>query len=143
MTIIANLKIRFFLLSFFFCITLFAQSQSFTLTGTLVDKETQAPISGVLVNVKNVTDEKDVVIVVGDKNGSFSVPNLKTKTKYLLHASLMGYSDLEMPVEGKNKTLNLGTLSMMVKSQSIGEVTVRGDASTAIQKGDTIEMNAN
>ena len=142
MTIKANLKIKIFLFPIFFCFALLAQSQSFTITGKLVDKETQAPIPGVIVNVINVTDEKDVVVVVTGINGSFSIPNLKAKTNYLLRASYMGYSDLLITIEGKGKSLSLGTLFMIIKTHSIGEVTVKGDASTAIQKGDTIEMNA-
>ena len=142
MTLNASLKIKIFLLSFFFCLILHAQPQSLTLSGILVDKETQTPISGVFVNVTNVTDKKDAVIVVTGKSGSFSISSLKTKTNYQFKASLIGYSDLVMTVEGKNKNLNLGTLSMTVKSQAIGEVTVKGEAPTAIQKGDTIEMNA-
>ena len=138
----ANLKTGLFLLLIFFCFTLQAQTQSLTLTGVLVVKETQAPISGVIVNVANVTDQKDVFIAVSGKNGSFSISNLKTRINYQLKASLIGYADLVMNVEGKNKTMNLGTLSMTVKSQAIGEVTVKGEAPTAIQKGDTIEMNA-
>ncbi len=142
MIIIAYKKIRFLLLAFFFGLTLSAHSQILTLSGTLVDKETQTPISGVFINVKNVADAKDVIVVVTNKTGNFSVPNIKT-TNYLLKASFLGYSDLVIPIESTGKSINLGILSMIVKTHSIGEVTVKGDASTAIQKGDTLEMNAN
>ena len=137
-----NLKIRLFLLSLFFCLVLKAQSQSLTLTGILVDRETQAPISGVIVNVTNGSDPKDAVAVVTGKSGSFSVQNVKPKTTYLLKATIIGYSDLVMPFEMKSKTLNLGVLSMTIKSQAIAEVTVKGEAASATQKGDTLEMNA-
>src|ERR1035437_9380960 len=137
-----NLKIRLFLLSFFFCFVLKAQSQSITLTGILVDRETQTPISGVIVNVTNGSDPKDAVVVVTGKSGSFSVQNVKPKTNYQLKATIIGYSDLVIPVEVKSKSLNLGVLSMTVKSQAIAEVTVKGEAASATQKGDTIEMNA-
>ncbi len=142
MIIIAFKKFRFLLLAFFFGLTLSAHSQILTLSGTLVDKETQSPISGVFINVKNVADPKDVIVVVTNKTGNFSVPNLKT-ANYLLKDSFLGYSDLVIPIESNGKSINLGILSMSVKTHSIGEVTIKGDASTAIQKGDTLEMNAN
>jgi len=135
-------KINVFLLSFFFCFALQAQSQSLTLTGILVDRETQTPIAGIIVNVTNVTNKKDVVVLVTGKSGSFTIQNIKPKTNYRLKATIIGYADLEMPVEMKSKSLNLGVLSMMVKSQAIAEVTVKGEAASATQKGDTLEMNA-
>ncbi|HAH24722.1 MAG TPA: hypothetical protein DCL77_13380 [Prolixibacteraceae bacterium] len=143
MTIITSLKSRFFLLFFIFGFALYAQSQSYVLTGKMVDKETQMPMSGVYLLVKNVANDKHVAEEVTDKSGSFSFPNLKANSKYQLIASFLGYSDLVIPIEGNNKNLNLGTLFMAIKSQAIGEVLIQSDASTAVQKGDTIEMNAN
>lgn len=143
MTTIISLKSRILLLSLFFSFTLYAQSQSFELIGKMVDKETQMPIAGVNLVIKNVASEKQVAEAVTDKNGGFLFVHLKTNTKYQLKASFLGYSDVVTPFEGNNKRLNMGTLSMTVKTQAIGEVLIQSDASTAVQKGDTIEMNAN
>ncbi len=117
-------------------------SQSFNLTGKILDKETQAPLPDVFVNVTNINNARESFTVASDKNGYFFFSDLKIHTKYKLKASLMGFSDLEMPVESKNKTVNLGTLLLSVKSQPIGEVIVKGNPPSAVQKGDTVEMNA-
>ena len=143
MTIKTSSKSRFFLLAFFFCFTLYAQSQSFELTGTMVDKETQMPMSGVRMIVKNITNEKTIAEAVTDKSGSFLIPNLIRNKKYLLKASFLGFSNLVIPIEGINKKLNLGNIFLSVTTQLIDEVVITSDASTAIQKGDTLEMNAN
>ena len=137
------MKSRFFLLSFFFCFALYAQTPSYELTGTMVDKETQMPISRVYVVIKNVASEKPVAEGMTDKSGSFLFPNLKANTKYQLTASLLGYSELIIPIEGNNKNIDLGTLFLSVKTHVIGEVVVISEGATAVQKGDTIEMNAN
>ena len=143
MTLNPSYKRRLFLLSLLFSFALYAQSQSFELEGTMVDKETQMPISGVLVQLKNAANEKEVVEMVTNKSGNFVTSTLLSNKKYLLKASFLGYTDLIVPVEGNNKKVNLGNLAMIVKTHLISEVVITSNASTAVQKGDTIEMNAN
>lgn len=142
MTISVGIKNKFLLLSILVCLAFNVQSQTIKIVGIIDGKDTQQPLPGVFINVKNVANEKEIFNSVTNNNGGFSFANLKTNTKYQLKASFLGYSDLVMQLEGKNEIVDLGTLFLSVKSQSIGEAVVRGDPPTAIQKGDTMEINA-
>jgi len=129
-------------LSVLFGLTFTLQAQSYRLTGKFVDSETLTPLTGVYVSIIQSGNENPFVTVTTDKNGDFSVNDLKLKIKYKLIASYIGYLGITIPFEGKNKTLDLGTLSLEVKSHDINEVVIRANVPSAIQKGDTVEMNA-
>jgi hypothetical protein len=129
-------------LSVLFGLTFTLQAQSFKLTGKFVDTESQAPLTGVYVSVSYSNNDNFFVTVITDKNGDFSINDLKLQVKYKLTASYVSYLGIVIPFEGKGKILDLGTLSMTIKSHNINEVVVKGNIPSAIQKGDTVEMNA-
>lgn len=131
-----------FLLLYLLGRTLAAQSQTFTVTGKILDQDNHAALAGVYVSAVNKNDPKITVTVATDKNGIFSIPNLNIQTKYNLKATYIGYTEIELPIVGNSKIVDMGTLILSVRSHPISEVVVKGNPPAAVQKGDTVEMNA-
>ncbi len=138
-----NRTVGCILIALLFCLALQAQAQTSRLAGRIVDKETQTPLSNVSLILKNTAIETDVLKGMTDHEGNFSFPKIKTKSNYLLTITCIGYSDLEIAVAGDSPTTDLGILYLSAKTQSLVEIVVKGDASIATQKGDTVVVNAN
>ncbi len=83
------------ILSFAFTFNLYSQSESYTLRGKVVDKDTGKPLVGVTV----ICNEIDGKGAISDANGLFGM--LLPNGKYRLTLSYVGYGDVE-----KNVTVN-------------------------------------
>jgi hypothetical protein len=116
--------------------------QSFGVNGKVYDKETSLPLVGVFVNIINATDIRDNFSVISGKDGSFSFAGIKSGVKYNVKITHIGYNDVDIPLESSGKPVDLGTIYMVVRTQAIGEVLIRKNPPAAVQKGDTVEMNA-
>lgn len=90
-----SLKKLFFLSTVIFLIghiTLFAQSEKVSLTGTIQDAKSGETLPSVVVNIKELNQW-----TTSDINGKFSFKNVK-KGDYTLTASCLGYKDYEMKI---------------------------------------------
>ena len=117
-------------------------SQVYSLTGKILDQESHNPLTGAFINIINTENANELYTSITDINGAFSISKLKSNVKYKFKASLIGYNDLELPLDSTDKSVDLGTLFLSIKTHAIGEVLVKAGLPSAIQKGDTVEMNA-
>jgi hypothetical protein len=131
----------FILFTVLLCLNFSLKAQSFKIIGKITDAETKAPLAGVYVSLANLKDSSTFLTVTTNQGGNFTINDLPLHVKYTLRASYISYSEISFPVEGKGKVLDLGTISMSIKSNHIGEVVFQGTVPSARQKGDTTEMN--
>jgi hypothetical protein len=112
-------------LTFSFCLSAYftqAQSNHQTIRGTVVDKFSRFPITGVLVQLDSST-----FYHVSDSLGSFSIGNV-APGRYNLKCSFIGYGDLVMPNivvnSGKEVVLDI---EMTEVYNPIGEVVIQSN----------------
>jgi hypothetical protein len=117
-------------------------AQTCRLTGKIIDNDSKQSMPGVYVKIINIVDSGIVNMVSTDQDGIFNFTELKSGHKYLLNASFLGYTDLNMNIITAPGLKNIGTISLLPKSQAIGEVVIKGDPPASTQKGDTTEMNS-
>ncbi|MFD2517203.1 TonB-dependent receptor [Salinimicrobium flavum] len=103
---------KFLALAFFLTsATIFAQT---TLTGKVVEAETNTPIPGVNIGIKQTT-----VGTVTDFDGNFTIETARTQGVLVL--SYVGFTSIEVPFTG---SADLGTLSMEPSAFGLDEVVV-------------------
>ncbi|MDR1743023.1 MAG: outer membrane beta-barrel protein [Dysgonamonadaceae bacterium] len=117
-------------------------SVSGTVSGKLIDKETQEPI--IQANVR-LLQQKDSVMVTGkvsNNNGTFSIP-VKTGN-YIVQITYIGYGDVFRNVQltQANPNVNLGTIELTDNSILLSDAVVTAKAPEIVVKGDTVEYNA-
>lgn len=100
-----------------------ANAQSFPVTGTLVDSESEQPLGFVQVALFPLSDQTTPAAFGDtDETGRFSVDT--PPGRYVLRAFFIGYADLEVPEIALNGPKNLGILFLKGESQSLEEVVI-------------------
>lgn len=128
-------------LTLFFSL-LHLNAQNVKVTGKIVEKDKQRPLSGVYVVAINIKDTTLTYIAVTDEAGNFLFSGLKIQEQYKLMAKYVGFDRLTKTIIVTPQTENIGTFIMNENVQTIQEVVINGQAPPVIQKGDTTEMNA-
>lgn len=118
----------------------FAQTQGFSLSGTVRDEQNQ-PLPGVNVLLTHQTDSTLQKGVITDIDGQFQF-NAVRQGSYLLRISFVGYQSLERTVEMDETQKDLEMLTLTEDSEILQEVEVQGIRARAEQIGDTIQYNA-
>lgn len=133
-----SLKKLFFLSTVIFLIghiTLFAQSEKVSLTGTIQDAKSGETLPSVVVNIKELNQW-----TTSDINGKFSFKNVK-KGDYTLTASCLGYKDYEMKIS-LNKNIEKYTLKLEEQTLALKEVTVTATAGNKLNSSSSIKKAA-
>ena len=120
-----------------------AYAQNFDVYGKVVDSESLLPLPNVYISLSSLTNKDNKFSILTDADGAFKFSALNKKEKYRLKASSVSFTSLEMEVESWGALTNLGTLKLSPKENAIDEIVINATPATAIQKGDTLEMNAN
>ncbi len=116
-------------------------AQLSSLTGRIIDPSDNSPLTGANVLVNDASG-KTVKAGISDENGEFTVRGLQTGTAYTLSISYVGYKTLEKKITINGDMLKAGDLGLEKKPSELEEVSVTGTVPPAVQKGDTIEYNA-
>ncbi|MDI9872989.1 TonB-dependent receptor [Flectobacillus rivi] len=119
-----------------------AWAQTSRLTGKFVDAKGEALI-GVNVVLTNPNDAKDKHFGPSDVNGRFIINRIPLNTTYQLKATIVGYKELTKSVTISKEFNNLGDIVLQESTNELNEVVVKGKAATMVQKGDTLQYNAN
>lgn len=96
-----------------------------TVTGTIVDAETQEPLIGASVRIDGTTEG-----AVSDVNGLFSV--VSKKSNPTLKISSLGYQDQSVKVKENGKNVDLGTITMSPDAHMLNDVIITSQV--AIQR---------
>ena len=119
---------RSLLLSLVLLLAIIAQAGS--VTGKLVDSKTKAGLDYVNVVLFNATTNKMVKGASTASGGNFNFLNIPMG-KYLLKATFVGYSQLELPIiiDAKRPELTLGSIALTENSHNLKEVKIEGQKS--------------
>ncbi|MBF0695119.1 MAG: TonB-dependent receptor [Flavobacterium sp.] len=133
------MKIKILLLCLFSVLTA-TQAQSPSLTGKVLDKTSNQPISYVTIVVK-----KDGAIASGgitDDNGLFEVKKLEAKS-YQVEISFMGYKTYTTTADFSTgqSSISLGTILLEDETTQLQDVTIIAERSTIEQKIDRKVIN--
>ncbi len=127
---------------FFLLFPFFLFSQKYDLRGTVVDTAS-APLAGGTVMLLSPADSSLLAFARTGEDGSFEFKN-QSAGMYLLRCTYLGYQNFQKTVqlEGAETVVDLGILSMQLKSQLLDAVEITGQANPVTIKQDTIEFNA-
>lgn len=129
--------------AFIFCAVTAAGQNSSAITGTLLDKDTEAPVEWATVRLLNAKDSIYITGETTNKQGTFKLNNIK-KGNYILEFLYVGYKTLHTPVSvtGNTPTVNTGKLYLSTDEIVLAEAVIIGKAAEIVVKNDTIEYNA-
>lgn len=107
------------------CIELNAQVTLVNLTGRLIDSINNEGLPFVYIVLKKTSDSSFVSGTITSETGNFELQNIKPNS-YFLHISSVGYKTIysEIFIGKSTDFINLGTIPMTEKTQSLGEVTI-------------------
>lgn len=131
--------LRLFLF-FFISIGGFAQND-ISLSGTVLDINTQLPIELATVYFSNVKDSTIIEFTSTDKNGLFKILTRKYEAPVLLKINQTGYQNFIEEQTGLNETRDFGKIYLLGNTYSLNEVVIVKDIPIKIKK-DTLEYNA-
>lgn len=129
-----------FLLFFFFSIATFAQND-ISLSGTVLDINTQLPIESATVYFSNVKDSTIIEYTSTDKNGFFKILTRKYKAPVLLKIDQKGYQPYIEEQTGLSESKDFSKIYLLSNSYALNEVVIIKDVPIKIKK-DTLEYNA-
>mgnify|MGYP000851686255 CR=1 FL=1 len=130
-----------FLLLYSFMYPLQAQTNS-SISGKLIDKETEEPVPLANVRILRQADSTFVTGKATGSNGLFAIP--VRYGSYILHISFIGYNDVykNVNVTSGNSSVQLGNISISTDNILLSETVVTAKAPEITVKGDTLEYNA-
>lgn len=108
--------------------------------GVVLDQKTKEPVYSAVVSLRNVQDSTLLNGVMTDSVGYFRID--ATKGNYTLGISLIGYDGFTKQIS-LNDALSLDTIYIRDKVIHLGEAVITAEVPSIVNKGDTIEYNAN
>ena len=131
------LKLFFFL----FCITS-VSAQNTSIKGTILDHQNEFPIEYASVALLNPVDNSVVSGAVSNKNGNFTIPNVKAGT-YKLKIYFIGYQEqLIENIKVISQPIQLDKIRLKASSQELNEVVVSNKKANSSNKIDKQQYKA-
>ncbi|WP_037374288.1 outer membrane beta-barrel protein [Salinimicrobium xinjiangense] len=131
-----------FLFLSLFLISTGAAAQQFSISGKVVDSETQEPLESATLFVEKLQDSSLVSYTISNKTGDFVIEGSQKVDTLRLVSTFNGYSTLSRIIILEQPRIALGTLEMEVANNMLGEVTVISERAPVTVKQDTLEFNA-
>ena len=119
-----------------------AQTRGGSITGKLIDHETQESVPQANIRILNQEDSTYVTGKASERNGSFSIP--VNNGQYIVQISYIGYTDVfkDVSITNRNATANLGTISLHEDGVLLSDAIVTAKSLEVVVRGDTVEYNA-
>lgn len=130
---------------FLFCLVLISTgswAQQFSISGKVVDADTQLPLESATLFVEKVQDSSLVSYTISNQDGNFIIEGSGKMDTLRLVSTFNGYATLSRLVSLDQRKLDLGRLEMEVANNILGEVTVVSERAPVTVKKDTLEFNA-
>lgn len=131
-----------FLISLLVCSSLFAQN-TYSVKGMVGDTAAHATLVNTSISVLNAKDSTLRRFTRAASDGSFTVDKLG-KGKFILLVSYPGYADYvdNFSLDSVKTTHDAGKINMILKTQLLKDVIIKGTRAAMKIKGDTTEFNA-
>lgn len=137
-----SIKQTYFKLFFFlFCITV-VSAQKVSIKGTVVDHQNRLPIEYASIALINSVEDLVVAGELTNKNGVFTIQNVKPGT-YKLKIYFIGYEEkLLENIKVGNQNIQLDAIHLKISSQTLDEVVVTSKKSDSYNKIDKQQYKA-
>jgi hypothetical protein len=132
---------KFFTLIFIFTVS-YLSAQTYKVEGSLEDNE-KKPVEAAMVVVLNVKDSTMLGYAMSDAQGNFKIGDLP-KGDANLQITFIGYGTIQklIKIEGDQKLISLGKITMREDAQLLQGVTVTAEFVPIRVTKDTVEYNA-
>ena len=122
------------------CISAFAQAQTFTLSGSVVDSIAHSPLPGATVVLSSVSSGQQQATTT-NAFGEFKLGKLESGG-YQVRITYVGYKTYEQWVMLRGADRDLGTIILAPSTQTLKDLEIKGQVLPTVQNGDTTEYNA-
>ncbi|RMB62896.1 TonB-dependent receptor [Dokdonia sinensis] len=133
-------SVRLLLLAGIFLFSAFAKAQSFSITGTLKDKETNQTLEAATVFLETVKDSTLVTYTITDQEGVFRLEGRSQEKRARVNVSFLGYKNYAKEVDLSQGAIKLGDISLEISAATLGEIVLKSRAPITVKK-DTLEFN--
>lgn len=116
------------LLFFLYLAPTFAQEGNTTLTGTVLDQETNAPLEYATLVLQRVDDPNKITGGITDADGKFNVT--ATSGKYNIRVEFISYKPYVLSDRDLNGPVDLGTIHLAIDATQLDAVEVVGEKTT-------------
>lgn len=123
------------------CSLSFAQN-SFSIKGKIIEQGTSVPIESATVYLTSVKDSTVLDYTITDRFGVFNFKIKKITQPVNLKISFVGYETFKQTMEGINKDIDFGTITIKEAVNTLNEVIIKSEAPPIRIKKDTLEFNA-
>ncbi|WP_142784043.1 carboxypeptidase-like regulatory domain-containing protein [Changchengzhania lutea] len=105
--------------------------ETITITGQIIDQETQQILPFVSVSVNDETTNAIVMGTITDDNGRFEIKDLKTG-KYTVNITYLGFEAVQRKIAfgGLNPIFDLGKIELKPSAEALDEVTIQAKRTT-------------
>jgi RNase P/RNase MRP subunit p29 len=105
-----------------------------TITGKVIDKETNQPLEYATIAFFSKVENKIITGGITDLDGNFSIP-IQTGT-YDVSIEYISFKTITIPNKKITKSENIGSFTLSIDSEALGEVTVVAERTTVELKLD-------
>ncbi|GEC71774.1 hypothetical protein FFL01_13130 [Flavobacterium flevense] len=131
-------------LSFLFVLafSFYANAQSYTLKGKVLNINTQLPLESATVYITTVKDSTILEYTLTDKNGDFNFAVKKNEKPVFIKVTYIGFETFTEEQKDLTANKDFNNIYLAESVNTLNEVTVKGEAPPIRVKNDTIEYNA-
>ncbi|MDX1753986.1 MAG: outer membrane beta-barrel protein [Salinimicrobium sediminis] len=133
---------KHFFLLFLVFLTTGSWAQQFSISGKVVDAQTNVPLESATLFVEKVQDSSLVSYTISNQEGNFIIEGSGKMDSLRLVSTFNGYASLSRILSLEQRKIELGLLKMEVANNILGEVTVVSERAPVTVKKDTLEFNA-
>src|SRR5690554_7987412 len=112
----------------FFLISAYSFSQSFKVSGTLIDEETQNPLEAATIFMETVKDCTLITYTITDKNGRFSLEGNSSVKNVRVNISFVGYESFQKEIDLNTPVQDIGNIPISFSVSDLDEVVIKSRA---------------
>lgn len=120
----------------------FSFGQNISISGKLLEKDTQLPLEAATVYLSSAADSTLVDYTITNKDGSFLISTKKITKPVILKVSFLGFKNYQKLEKELTESKDFGIIYMEDDERMLKEVVVVGEAPPVRVKSDTLEFNA-
>lgn len=117
----------------------FSFSQSFKITGTLIDDETEDPLESATIFLETAKDSTLITYSISGRQGKFTLEGRSNAKQVRLNISYIGYQNYQKEFELMGN-IDLNEIKLLPATDFLDEVVVASRAPVTIKR-DTLEFN--
>ncbi len=135
-------KIFLSLLFLLFSTVAFAQKNTISISGKMLDGEDHLPLPYASIMLYSLPDSTFLRGTVSDDDGNFSISSDIIPGDYFLRMSFLGYESIDKKFNVKSEDIHIGRVLLRMDAVLLGEAVVTAEAIPVIVREDTTIFSA-